>query len=750
MNYNKVQFGSAEITKGKALPGPSKGAALAWKFLVPTLTSVDSITLNVASLVGVRKGMCLSYRSGSCKTALWLFGAAVWFAGVPGAAAQPANEQVQVQQPYTESLFTGGMAETRQEYTVLYVNPSAGRDDTGTGATSAPFRTITHALSVAEPNTVIALTPGTYSEASGETFPLQLKSNVTIQGSRNSRGQNIIIQGGGLFMSPTFARQNVTLLGADQAGLMGVTVINPNPRGYGLWVESTSPVVLDNTFRGSTHDGISVTGDGRPVVQNNHFIQNGASGISFFGRSQGQVENNVFENTGFGVNIAQNATPLIANNRIVENRVGVVVQANARPVLRNNVIEANREDGLTAIANGLPDLGTATQPGGNIFRNNGRLDINAEAAKQLIPVYGSQFASEATRGSLDLAGNPIAPPPPEEPPRATLVAAARSAAANRANPPRAATPSAAQTGSISAQSFPVPSSLQSTRPQPEATRGSAIAIPPTAPSSALPSPPQPQSQTRPVVETRAIETSDNPAILQPPGQLSVQPQPALAQPNTATEVPVSQPPQSTGSVSDLLARSPVEASTPTLPQVAAPTAPEAQETPATRAEQMLADRRSRRQTTPQPQGNAIAVPTPDAPIPIPVSPPPQGSASSSPSQPALSLPGGILPVPSAPIPVGSGSGGLPSVTISRAASSEGPPPPPSRAGILGLRYRVIVEARTEAEQNQVRSLIPDAFRTQYQGQVLMQAGAYRDRTEADNMIELLTRNGFKTILQESD
>ena len=83
---------------------------------------------------------------------------------------------------------------------------------------------------------------------------------MTVQGNPNTRGQNILIKGGGDFLSPTSAGQNIAILGADGAGLSGVTVTNTNYRGYALWIESSSPIVVNNTFSGSTHDGISVVG----------------------------------------------------------------------------------------------------------------------------------------------------------------------------------------------------------------------------------------------------------------------------------------------------------------------------------------------------------------------------------------------------------------------------------------------------------------------------------------------------------
>ncbi|TAD95372.1 MAG: DUF1565 domain-containing protein [Oscillatoriales cyanobacterium] len=290
------------------------------------------------------------------------------------------------------------------EINILYVSSSGGSDTAGNGSDRDPFKTITYALSVAPPNTAILLAPGTYSAQTGEQFPILLQPNVTLQGNPNTRGQNIAIKGGGDFLSPTSAGQNITILAASGAKLSGVTVTNPNYRGYALWIESSSPTVVNNTFLGSTHDGISVVGNSRPMISGNLFSKNGANGITIYGTSQPEVRDNVFENTGFGVNVAEKASPLLIGNRITRNKDGVVVQAEATPVLRHNYIERNQRDGIVAIARALPDLGTMTEPGGNVIRNNGQHDVNNAAKGQIIQAYGNQLLSNRTTGQVQVAG----------------------------------------------------------------------------------------------------------------------------------------------------------------------------------------------------------------------------------------------------------------------------------------------------------------------------------------------------------
>ncbi|MEQ8753832.1 MAG: DUF1565 domain-containing protein [Coleofasciculus sp. G1-WW12-02] len=188
----------------------------------------------------------------------------------------------------------GLVAQNQQDTPVLLVNPMTGDDINGNGNMDSPFKTIAKALQVAQPDTVIRLAPGIYSSQTGETFPLILPPGVTLQGNPRTRGENIIIQGGGLFESPTLSQQNITILAANPATVTGVTITNPNPQGYGLWIESSSPVVVDNTFTENTSAAIVVKGNSAPTIRSNYFYNNGGEGILVAGTLQADVRENVF------------------------------------------------------------------------------------------------------------------------------------------------------------------------------------------------------------------------------------------------------------------------------------------------------------------------------------------------------------------------------------------------------------------------------------------------------------------------
>jgi len=84
-----------------------------------------------------------------------------------------------------------------------YVDPATGRDDYLAGSKESPWRTLTYALSQAQPcedceKVNIHLAPGFYGYANGEKFPIQMRSDFTISGA--DRDRTIIDAFGDLFM----------------------------------------------------------------------------------------------------------------------------------------------------------------------------------------------------------------------------------------------------------------------------------------------------------------------------------------------------------------------------------------------------------------------------------------------------------------------------------------------------------------------------------------------------------------------
>lgn len=316
----------------------------------------------------------------------------------------PCFTNIFVSAAFVLALTSPAIANTQK---VVYISPQ-GNDTADAGNADRPFRTITSAI-VANPQagTVFQLGNGTYSSASGENFPIRLPRGASLIGSQNgSTNGSIVINGGGRFVSSTFASQNIAIAAANDSRIEGITVTNNNPRGYGLWLESSRNVTIaNNRFVGNTHDGIFLTGRANAYIGNNVFAENRGSGISAVGSSTGEIRGNRFENTGFGLSIGQQSQVVVTNNNISRNVDGIIISNTAQPTLRGNTIADSQRNGVVVLSSSSgsprPDLGTTSSLGNNIFSNNRESDINNATTIPIVAV-GNQINAARVKGSLDL------------------------------------------------------------------------------------------------------------------------------------------------------------------------------------------------------------------------------------------------------------------------------------------------------------------------------------------------------------
>lgn len=702
-------------------------------------------------------------------------------------------------------------------YTVLVVNPNSGNDYTADGSNLAPFRSLTRALQIAQLNTIILLTPGTYSTETGEVFPIALKPGVTIQGDVPNRGQMVVIRGGGEFASATSGRPNVAIVGANQAMLAGVTVMNSESKGYGLWLESTSPIVVHNTFTANGQSGIAIGGNSQATIRDNYFARNGVTGIRIQDSSRPEVRENLLEQTGVAIHIDQQATPLIISNRIRQNQTGIVVQAAAQPIIRNNLIEAQTAAGLVVIAQAQPDLGTATEPGNNIFRHNAKADINAEAANQAIVADGNDLGKtlgKVTRTAAIAAQTSGKPPtslPPTNPAPASISQPPPSTrTAPAVVPPIPVIPTnSPPVASDTAAAFPVPTALSGipTGATPMAPRPMQVitrVAPPIATAPVSPTPTIPAI----VAQPQLIVPVNLAAKPQPLGsQLTMPPLGAVSAPRlTAADIPIDIPvptPETTdpGAITSMppTVGASVPLAIPKLPEVPATTLPTiavaARPSPARLSANLPAVgsprslpalpviTRSTPPTTAQlapvltqpapvlnpapvltPASTPVLTPPPSlaaqaASIDIPVPPPESGEVAPVVVRPSSPPPGinssmttaeapQVLPVPSGDIPIGN-IGDMPQVYVARSGGNQtidSPPVPPNRSFVV-VRYRVVVDTLDDSQQAQVKSIVPGAFAVSQGGRMVMQVGAFGDRTKADELRQILVAQGLKATVE---
>ncbi|MGB2925555.1 MAG: DUF3747 domain-containing protein [Limnothrix sp.] len=122
--------------------------------------------------------------------------------------------------------------------------------------------------------------------------------------------------------------------------------------------------------------------------------------------------------------------------------------------------------------------------------------------------------------------------------------------------------------------------------------------------------------------------------------------------------------------------------------------------------------------------------------PIPAAPSTVGVPSLTSKVPDLS----VVPVPGTSIP--SNASGL--VRLNASGAQQAPPPPISLAQSLGLRYKVVVNATTESQKASLKSVVPDAFNTWVGDRRMMQAGAFADEIEAQELQTRLQQIGLSS------
>ncbi|MBE9127831.1 MULTISPECIES: DUF1565 domain-containing protein [unclassified Coleofasciculus] len=537
------------------------------------------------------------------------------------------------------------IAQNELDINLLFVNPATGDDNKGNGKADSPFKTIARALQLAQPNTVILLAPGIYSAETGESFPLILKPGVTIQGNSRTRGQTIEIRGGGTFESSTAKSETITILGADQATLTGVTITNPNPAGYGLWIESSSPVVVDNTFTGNSNAGIVIKGNSAPTIRSNYFYNNGGKGIIADGTLQADVRENVFEGT-------ENAALQLISDR--QTRL---------PSTKPSTNLSNEADNTPIASGNYP----RTEPDSNLTgegangESNPQIPFPAAEIKQPerqlqnVPLNGIE--NNLSTSGVDSTTTGEANNPSDSAPAASTTTV--NSQPDNSTPPDSVASSSTQNevaesslaNSITAASFPVPSSL---KPKPSTSR---------------------------------VEVSSTPATSNSTNEQAIPQHPVI---NESTASP------------------PMAAIPPQKPSFNSAQIPMVQATPQSESVEI---------PVPQPESAAI--------------PPASEQTSEESGVIASSQPNSVensVPVLNSTNPLAdSGAGQI--------------------AAVGEQRYRVLVEVKSDSQQELVRSLVPGAFRTSLDGQTLMQAGLFSTRENAEKILQLLDSKGLNATIE---
>lgn len=185
-------------------------------------------------------------------------------------------------------------------------------DDLGTGNDDDPFSTITHALSLAEDGERIRARPGTYTAASGETFPLMIPRGVELVGS--SRRTTNIEGSARLPVESCPTDPFVSIVLAADATLEDFTIHSdrPNDNRIGVQLVGDRARVRNSTIRG--------------VEQ--YRSDPGSYGIVSGSGRAFRIENNIIVDNQTGINFVDGGDETrISGNTVIRNDRGVLLQA---------------------------------------------------------------------------------------------------------------------------------------------------------------------------------------------------------------------------------------------------------------------------------------------------------------------------------------------------------------------------------------------------------------------------------------
>lgn len=268
--------------------------------------------------------------------------------------------------------------------TVTYCVDSATGNDGNTGAADNPFKTITHALSLATSGDLVFVRPGTYDLANGETFPLALPDGVTLVGNESNKGVGASpteIVGGATL--PSLPIESTIDAGSNSVIAGFLLNNNTGTPTFALTLALRNPTVTvrNNSITGSDIGLYMFNGAGDHVIIGN--VVNGMTtgfGMAFVtnGGVGSRIENNVFTNNSIGVEYDSAGGDM--GGGIAGSTGGNILSCNTRNDFWTN-------SGVTVFANNnlwdnAPPTVESTETGSgvDIFNSNLTSTINTSGA----------------------------------------------------------------------------------------------------------------------------------------------------------------------------------------------------------------------------------------------------------------------------------------------------------------------------------------------------------------------------------
>lgn len=272
--------------------------------------------------------------------------------------------------------------------TGIYVDVNTGADTSDCGAQISPCKTITRALAMTAGNEDIHVAEGLYNEASGETFPLQLKAGTSLLGRiwlkpvapaptagvqpvvmsplamiRSSSLSSVILGAANAFiggfiiqLGPEVAGSAYPIIDSDGHAITvkNCALYGVGNSGFSEGVKIASGSKVQNSlisgFAGGGGHGILAWG-GSSKITSNTIVKN-TVGLSASGDVYMIKENTIKKNV-FGISLGQGGGGLVYRNWVSENYVGIQLQDPSlvkSPRVTGNTIIMNENVGLTIFA----------------------------------------------------------------------------------------------------------------------------------------------------------------------------------------------------------------------------------------------------------------------------------------------------------------------------------------------------------------------------------------------------------------
>ena len=197
--------------------------------------------------------------------------------------------------------------------TTFAVDQAHGNDGDA-GDCMAPWKTLTHALATATTGQSIALAPGMYGAAAGESPSVIVPAGVTLIGDEAGKGATTTIAG---FHFAHTAGYSTAIELMDGATIAGVTIVNADPTTTDirtdLWVYDQNGITVRNSNLSSPVDyGIWMeAGSHDATIDGNRLVGHKFNGLLFVqAGANTRVEHNVITGNKYGVEYDSNGGDL--------------------------------------------------------------------------------------------------------------------------------------------------------------------------------------------------------------------------------------------------------------------------------------------------------------------------------------------------------------------------------------------------------------------------------------------------------